>query len=110
MICNSILLNSCTCILAVLSKNFFSQLSIDHRKQYVNFGSTMVVAMREDVPEGPFIQVSTTAIAKVCLEVDKLLKPAEQHCLCAIEKSHTSSKQKLVVVRLMLDDVKSTKE
>eukprot|EP00795_Rhopilema_esculentum_P012434 gene12434-3101_t len=32
------------------------QLSIDHRKQYVNFGSTMVVAMREDVPEGPFIQ------------------------------------------------------
>lgn len=32
------------------------QLSIDHRQQYVTFGSTLVVAMREDVAEGPFIQ------------------------------------------------------
>ena len=54
---------------SVIEKPIFSnwllilfQLSIDHRQQYVTFGSTLVVAMREDVAEGPFIQVCSKLI------------------------------------------------
>ena len=70
-------------------------MRIDHRSKSLSFGTDLMVAQKEDVPEGPYIQSmpseqirnQLTSMSRVLHKAMKMIQPEDRHvriCFCKL--------------------------